>query len=157
MNSDRRGFTLIELLVVIAIIGLLASVVLASLNKARVRSRDTRRLADIVEIQKALELYANDNHGNYPCESNCNSGNGIDVSTALAALAPSYIQHLPVDPTGHEYQYRSKTAGGPSAPNTTYCIAIAFENATNLPPSPDRCDNQDKVNGLQNEYETGSN
>src|SRR3989344_2966865 len=59
------GFTLIELLVVIAIIGLLASIVLASLNTARRKSRDARRLADIKQIQVALELYF-DAKGEYP-------------------------------------------------------------------------------------------
>src|SRR6185436_8533900 len=57
MHKFSRGFTLIELLVVIAIIGILSSVVLASLNSARKKGRDARRIADIKQLQLALELY----------------------------------------------------------------------------------------------------
>jgi len=56
---------LIELLVVIAIIGILAAVVLVSLNSARAKSRDAKRLSDIRQIQTALELFYNDNNS-YP-------------------------------------------------------------------------------------------
>jgi len=61
----NKGFTLIELLVVIAIIALLSSVITTSLNSARKKGRDARRLADMTEIQNALQLYY-DKYGRYP-------------------------------------------------------------------------------------------
>jgi prepilin-type N-terminal cleavage/methylation domain-containing protein len=63
--KKKQGFTLIELLVVVAIIGVLATIVLASLSDARARARDAKRLADIRTIQTALEVYYLDN-GTYP-------------------------------------------------------------------------------------------
>lgn len=84
ITRNQRGFTLIELLVVIAIIGILSSVVLASLNSARTKARDARRVADIKQIQVALELYF-DANSEYP--------------DALAALASDYIAAVPTDPS----------------------------------------------------------
>ena len=57
MRNSTTGFTLIELLVVIAIIGLLSSVVLASLTSARVKARDAKRLSDLRQVKIALELF----------------------------------------------------------------------------------------------------
>lgn len=56
------GFTLIELLVVVAIISLLSSVVLASFNSARAKARDSKRFADLHQLQIALNLYYNSNN-----------------------------------------------------------------------------------------------
>ncbi|KKW28163.1 MAG: hypothetical protein UY71_C0031G0012 [Parcubacteria group bacterium GW2011_GWB1_52_7] len=92
----RKGFTLIELLVVIAIIGILASVVLASLNSARQKSRDARRVADIKQIQIALELYADGNSGEY--------------ADTVAGLVTLYMPVEPKDPsTAASYPYDNYT------------------------------------------------
>lgn len=61
----KGGFTLIELLVVIAIIGVLATIVLSSLNSARSKARDAQRERDVQTIKNALEIYYLDN-GRYP-------------------------------------------------------------------------------------------
>lgn len=79
MFSKNKGFTLIELLVVIAIIGLLASIVLVSLNSARMKARDAKRLADIKQIQLAIEMFY-DHYGYYPSHNDSGADNGWDDS-----------------------------------------------------------------------------
>lgn len=98
----NKGFTLIELLVVIAIIGLLASIVLVSLNSARGKARDVKRISDLHQIVLALEMYYDD-HGYYPpssCGWDCNgylfSTSGTNWIPAL--VSEGYMSVTPVDP-----------------------------------------------------------
>ncbi|HEY0979668.1 MAG TPA: type II secretion system protein, partial [Candidatus Paceibacterota bacterium] len=60
-----RGFTLIELLVVIAIIGILSSVVLASLNTARNRGADAAIKSNLANARAEAELYYDSNGNSY--------------------------------------------------------------------------------------------
>jgi prepilin-type N-terminal cleavage/methylation domain-containing protein len=59
------GFTLIELLVVIAIIGILSSVVLVSLNSARIRARDEAVRSNLNTVRSEIELYYINNNEGY--------------------------------------------------------------------------------------------
>lgn len=102
LSSPHAGFTLIELLVVIAIIGLLSSVVLASLNGARNKSKDARRIADLRQIQTALELYYSDNNA-YPntsgaWRSECAAWGNLAPDNVIPGLVPTHIPSFPSDP-----------------------------------------------------------
>lgn len=100
---NAKGFTLIELLVVIAIIGVLSSVVLASLTAARNRANDAKRVQDLRQVQRALEVFASDNNGQYPStgggyRSQCTSWGGHTPQNVVPGLSPTYISRLPADP-----------------------------------------------------------
>jgi len=86
MSKYKSGFTLIELLVVIAIIGLLSTLSILSLNTARARARDAKRVADVKQIQTALEMYYND-IGVYPTAAT--SGAAITGTNIYLAAVPT--------------------------------------------------------------------
>lgn len=117
-----NGFTLIELLVVISIIGLLAAVVLVSLNSARTKSRDARRLSDMHQLQNAMELFYSSCNG-YPSTLATTANNGCPAGTTLG----TFLAQIPVNPTpgGSTYAYTQTGSG------TGYTVTFTLEGQVN--------------------------
>ena len=118
----KKGFTLIELLVVVAIIGILASIILATVSSVRAKGRDAKRVSDLKQIQNALELYFSDN-GRYP---NIFSGPGSSYCSALTSapanwLPVKYISTISSDPSWN---------GNVASPNMPYTYEYCQDHIT---------------------------
>ncbi|MCK4539944.1 type II secretion system protein [Candidatus Parcubacteria bacterium] len=141
MKINKKGFTLIELLVVIAIIGLLSTLAVVSLNNARLKARDAKRMSDLKQISTAMELYSSDQGTSaYPTNAagaeTCadtptsniiaaaDNGAAIDnlcgSNNAITDGTDTFLQAIPADPVSSaNYHYEGSA--------TTYCISAHLE------------------------------
>lgn len=109
-NSNKRGFTLIELLVVIAIIGILASVVLASLNTARDKGSDAAIKSNLANVRAQAEIV-------YDTQDCYGDGAGTCLAAAVApgacpAAGAAVNDTLFTEPGVNDAIAAAKSAGG---------------------------------------------
>lgn len=98
MKNKQKGFTLIELLVVIAIIGILATIVLTSLQSARAKAQDAKVQAQLSSMRAQAELFYSDNgsYGTPPgTQGDCTTGDlfsttGDTLKNLLAGISADY-------------------------------------------------------------------
>ena len=95
----------------------LSSIVLASLNSARKKSRDARRVADVKQVQLALELFF-DASSTYPL--------------LLSELAPTYIAAVPSDPLSGTYTYNPYTNSAMNPACTTAGTCLYYHLGADL-------------------------
>jgi len=102
-----RGFTLIEVMVVVVILAVLAAIVVPKIMSRPDEARVVAARADIAGITQALKLYRLDN-AFYP-----STEQGLQALVKAPSSAPipsnwkrgGYLDRMPKDPWGHEYQY----------------------------------------------------
>jgi prepilin-type N-terminal cleavage/methylation domain-containing protein len=123
-KSRCGGFTLIELLVVIAIIGILSTVVIASLNVARAKARDSSRIRSMQETRSALQIYYSDK-GEFPYMNITDGGAGTPNSNdwktkaGVGLVDLGYIKEVHSD---IRYYTINQTLSGTCYQSTQTCV-----------------------------------
>jgi len=118
----NRGFTFIEILVSMTIMGIILAIGLSKYGDTQKKARDTKRQADLKQIQAALEMCKTDS-GNYP------TGDIITAGTIVCGTE-TYMATIPTDPKSDRsytyvygsYSYSLCASKELPANPTSYCV-----------------------------------
>lgn len=139
--NKRSAFTLVELLVVIAIIGGLSSLLLPNFMAAREKARDAQRKNDLSQMQKALELYKQDqNPPSYPDDDTFTRAVGdcwTSTGSGGACGGNKYMSRVPKEPLTQpeQYYYYSRDASD----TLKYTLCACLENSADPDAASGNC------------------
>ena len=117
---NKKGFTILELLISIAIIAVLSSIIMVSMTGIKKQTRDTRRMSDINEIQKALNLYFTTTN-RFPIFTSETIITGTDAFSTLLEQG-GHITQVPTDPAYPEYAYTYQSDSTGANFNLKFCM-----------------------------------
>ncbi len=116
----KKGFTLIELLIVIAIIGMLSAMLVPNFMGARERARDAQRKSDLKQIQKAFEMYRQDQTPedypstadlgtSLPTDGYCFNSTSPYLKSSCSNSDTIYMSKFPIPPNAGSGEYYTYT------------------------------------------------
>jgi len=111
--AAQRGFTLIELMVVLVIIGLLAALIVPNVLDRADDARVTAAKTDVSNLMQALKLYKLDNQRFPTSEQGLQALVTKPTASPVPANWKTYLEKLPKDPWGNNYQYANPGVKGP--------------------------------------------
>lgn len=111
-SGRQTGFTLIEVMVVVVILGILAAIVVPRVMDRPDAARTTKARADIRALESALNLYKLDNFVYPTTDQGLQSLVNKPSGTPEPRNWKKYMDRMPKDPWGNEYQYLSPGVQG---------------------------------------------
>lgn len=130
-KTTRKSFTLIEIMLVMVLLGILVIMFVGNFNTTLKRGRDAQRKNDLSQLQKALEVYYEDN-GTYPvfasndifdkklCQTTV-----VSSTTSCPGIQTTYMVKTPKDPSSAAYIYKYV----PSVGGQSYYLYSYIENS----------------------------